>query len=162
MVKQFNDGIQARVQDNDETSEPFPVTNGVKQGRVLAPSLFSLIFSAMLTDAFRDGDIGIGIRFRMDGKMFNLRRLQAKTKVLTDIIRECLFADKIPDTELFAHAGLPSIHTILMQARLRWAGHEARMPDHRLPKDSSKVSYKKVSGHKMGKINVSKKIRRSP
>ena len=52
---------QARVQDNDETSEPFNVTNGVKQGRVLAPSLFILMFSAMLTDAFRDGDIGIGI-----------------------------------------------------------------------------------------------------
>ena len=50
------DGMQARVQDNDETSEPFPVTNGVKQGCVLAPSLFSLMFSAMLTDAFKDGD----------------------------------------------------------------------------------------------------------
>ena len=42
--------------------------------------------------------------------------------------------DKIPDTKVLAQAGLPSIHTILMQARLRWAGHVARMPDHRLPK----------------------------
>ena len=91
--KYIHDGIQAKVQDNDDTSEPFSVTNGVKQGCVLSPSLFSLMFSVMLTDAFRDGDIGIGIRYRMDGKLFNLRRLQAKTKVMTDIIRDFLYAD---------------------------------------------------------------------
>ena len=42
--------------------------------------------------------------------------------------------DKIPDTEVLAQAGLPNIHTILMQSQLRWAGQVARMPDHRLPK----------------------------
>ena len=47
----------------------------------------------MLTDAFRDGDIGIGIRYRMDGNLFNLRRLQAKTKVMTDIIQNFLYVD---------------------------------------------------------------------
>ena len=29
MVRQFHDGIQERVQNNGEYSEPFPVTNGV-------------------------------------------------------------------------------------------------------------------------------------
>ena len=32
MVRQFHDGMQARVQNDGEYSEPFPVTNGVKQG----------------------------------------------------------------------------------------------------------------------------------
>ena len=91
--KNIHDGIQAKVQDNDDTSEPFSVTNGVKQGCVLASSLFSLMFSVMLTDAFRDGDIGIGIRYRMDGNLFNLRRLQAKTKVMTDINQNFLYVD---------------------------------------------------------------------
>ena len=94
MVKQFDDDMPARVQDNDETSEPFPVTNGVKQGRALAPSLFSIMFSAMLTDAFRDDDIGIGIRYQTDGKLFNLRRLQANTMVMNNITRDFLFADE--------------------------------------------------------------------
>ena len=292
IVRQLHDGMLARVQDNGETTAPFPVSNGVKQGCVLAPTLFSLMFSAMLTDAFRDADVGIGINYRTDGSVFNLRRLQAKTKVLTDTINDLLFADdcalnaateavmqhsvdlfsdacdnfgltistkktevmhqpapakpyvepnitingqrlnsvskftylgstlsrnvviddevnarlakasaafgrlhknvwnrrgittetkikvyraviltallygcetwtvyqrhtrklnhfhttclrkllgikwqdRIPDTEVLISAGLPSIHTILMQSQLRWAGHVARMPDERLPK----------------------------
>ena len=93
MVRQFHDGMQARVQDSNTFSEPFSVSNGVKQGCVLAPTLFSLMFSAMLTDAFRDGDVGFDVRYRTDGKLFNLRRLQAKTKVKSSTIRDFLFAD---------------------------------------------------------------------
>jgi hypothetical protein len=93
MVRQFHDGMLARVQDEGESSNAFPVTNGVKQGCVLAPTLFSLMFSAMLTDAFQDCDDGINLRYRTDGKLFNTRRLQAKTKVHVEIIRDLLFAD---------------------------------------------------------------------
>ena len=42
--------------------------------------------------------------------------------------------DKIPDTEVLARAGLPSIHTLLKKLQLRWAGHVARIPDNWLPK----------------------------
>jgi hypothetical protein len=93
MVKQFHEGMQARVSDNGNFSKPFPVSNGVKQGCVLAPTLFSIMFSAMLTDAFRDGDVGINMKYRTDGKLFNLRRLQAKTKVKSVVVRDFLFAD---------------------------------------------------------------------
>ena len=61
MVRQFHDGMLARVQNDGEFSDPFPVTNGVKQGYVLASTLFSMMFSAMLTDAFQDGDNGIAL-----------------------------------------------------------------------------------------------------
>ena len=93
MVRQFHDGMQARVQNEGEFSEPFEVTNGVKQGCVLAPTLFSMMFSAMLMDAFQDSDTGFPIRYRFDGNIFNLRRLQAKTKVQTDVLDELLYAD---------------------------------------------------------------------
>ena len=93
MVRQFHDGMLARIQNDGESSDPFPVTNGVKQGCVLASTLFSMMFSAVLTDAFQDGDNGIPIRYRFDGKLFNLRRLQAKSKVQTEVLNEFLFAD---------------------------------------------------------------------
>ena len=38
------------------------VTNGVKQGCVLAPTLISMVFTAMINEA----EVGIGIRYRMD------------------------------------------------------------------------------------------------
>ena len=88
MVRQFHDGMFARVQNDGEFSDSFPVTNGVKQGCVLASTLFSMMFSAMLTDAFQDGDNGITIRYRFDGKLFNLRRLQTKSKVQTEVLDE--------------------------------------------------------------------------
>ena len=52
MVRRFHDRMLARIQNDGEFSDPFPVTNGVKQGCVLASTLFSMMFSAMLTDAF--------------------------------------------------------------------------------------------------------------
>jgi len=93
MVRQFHDGMKARVQDDGEYSEPFLVTNGVKQGCVLDPTLFSVVISAMLSDAFHHGDIVVSFRYRTDGSLFNLRRLQAKTKVREDTARDLLFAD---------------------------------------------------------------------
>ena len=86
MVRQFLCGMLARVQNGGEFSDPFSVTNGVKQGCVLASTLFSMMFSAMLTDAFQDGNNGIPIRYRFDGKFFNPRRLQAKSKVQTEVL----------------------------------------------------------------------------
>ena len=93
MLRQFRDDMLAQVQNDDEFSDPFPVTNGVKQGCVLAPTLFSIMFSAMFTAAFKDDDNGIPIRYCFDGKLFNLRRLQAKSKVQTEVLDESLFAD---------------------------------------------------------------------
>ena len=54
IVRQFHNGMLERVQNDGTFSDPFPVTNGVRQGCVLASTLFSM-FSAMLTDAFQDG-----------------------------------------------------------------------------------------------------------
>ena len=97
MVWQFHDGMQARVQNDGEYSEPFPVTNGVIQGCVMAPTLFSMMFSSMLTDAFQDVDAGFSLMYRFDGKLLNLRRLQAKSKMQTDVVDKLLYADDLAE-----------------------------------------------------------------
>nr|VZI30788.1 unnamed protein product [Spirometra erinaceieuropaei] len=75
MVRQLHNGMMARFTDNGAVSEAFAVTNGVKQGWVLAPTLFSLMFSAMLMDAYRDERPGICIAYRTDGHLMNQRRM---------------------------------------------------------------------------------------
>ena len=47
MMRQFHDGMLARVQNDGEFSDPFPVTNGVKQSCVLASTLFSMILQML-------------------------------------------------------------------------------------------------------------------
>ena len=47
----------------------------------------------MPIDAFRDGTTGVGLQYRTDGKLLNPRRLQAKTKVHKDTIRDFFFVE---------------------------------------------------------------------
>ncbi|BHF64977.1 hypothetical protein SprV_0200798600 [Sparganum proliferum] len=67
MVRQPHDGMTARVQVSGAIPKALSVTRGAKQGYVLAPILFSLMFSAMLVNAYRDDRPGIHIAYRADG-----------------------------------------------------------------------------------------------
>ncbi|VDL86887.1 unnamed protein product [Schistocephalus solidus] len=93
MVHQLHDRMTARVTDNGMVSEAFTVTNGVKQGCVLAPTLFSPMFSAMLMDAYSDEQPGIRIAYRTDGHLLNSRHMKASTRVSTTTVNDWLFAD---------------------------------------------------------------------
>ena len=66
----------------------FKITNGVKQGCVLASTPFILFFGMMLqqiTDEL-DNKNSVYIRCRTNGSLFNLRRLQAHTKTKDKLI----------------------------------------------------------------------------
>ena len=70
IIRLFHDGMEVRVKDSGEFSEALPVSNGVKRGSVLAPTLFSMPLSAMLTDAFSEENVGIEFRSRTDCVFF--------------------------------------------------------------------------------------------
>ena len=87
----------AQVLNNGQSSDDSPVTNGVKQGCVLymlyyfiylsfsydinsniiSLTLFSILFTTMLSNAFSDDKDPIKLCFYSDGNLFNLRRVQA-------------------------------------------------------------------------------------
>ena len=58
-----------------------------------APTLFGIFFSVLLQHAFQFcSEGGLLHRTRHDGKLLNLTRLRAKTKVKTVLLRETVFA----------------------------------------------------------------------
>ena len=90
-VRQFHDGMLARVQNDGEISDPVPVTNGFKQGCVLALTLFSMMFSARLTDAFQDGDNGKPAWYRSE--VFHQECCKLNPRYTQRMLDEFLFAD---------------------------------------------------------------------
>ncbi|XP_067879797.1 dynein regulatory complex protein 1 isoform X2 [Heterodontus francisci] len=100
IITSFHDNMKGTIQRSGTSSDPFPILSGVKQGCVLAPTLFGIFFSLLLSHAFKSSEEGIFLHTRSGGRLFNLARLRAKTKVLKVLIRELLFAD---DAALTSH-----------------------------------------------------------
>ena len=63
--------MHARLCISRNYPERFCVTNGVKQGCVIAPILFKLFFAATLGEALPSSAEVILIRFSTDGGIFN-------------------------------------------------------------------------------------------
>ena len=101
VITSFHQDMQSTVCFDGATFEPFPVSSGVKQGCVLAPTLFGIFFSMLLQYAFADCEDGVYVRTKQDGKLFNIARLRAKTKSYEVLLRELLFAD---DAALRSHS----------------------------------------------------------
>ena len=93
MIESFHADTKGTVQFNGSSSEPFEIRGGVKQGCVLAPTLFVIFVGMLLKHAFDITTEEIYLRTRSDGRLFNLARLRAKTKVRKVLIRDMLFAD---------------------------------------------------------------------
>jgi len=98
ILQEFHDGIKAKVTIGGRESDLFDVLVGV-----LAPVIFNL-FLVAVTLACHNGlpsSAGIPYTYRLDGSLFNLRRLKAETKISNDRIYELQYAD---DAAIPAHS----------------------------------------------------------
>ena len=92
------------------------INRSLKQGCVLATTLFNILFPVLLKHAFKATEDGILLRTRSDSKLLNPSRLRAKNKVRKVILRDFLFAD---DAALVAHSAekIQSLLNQLVHAR---------------------------------------------
>ena len=104
LVRAFHDGMTASVVAAGDCSDTFGVIAGVKQGCVLAPILFNLFVSTVITAANANIDRktdGVTLRYRYDGGIFNLRRFRPRTKTSEYSVVELQYAD---DAALVSHS----------------------------------------------------------
>ena len=72
----------------------------------------------MLTDAFQDVDAGFPSSYRFDGKLLDLRRLQAKFKVQTDVVVKLLYADDLAENAKSEETRIDVYETLCPQQML--------------------------------------------
>ena len=95
MLQQFHTVMCAQVVMACSQSFSFPVEVGVKQGCVIAPIIFNLLLVGITLVSHRDLQSSdyVGIEHRLDGGLFNLRRLQANTMTSSAMISALQYAD---------------------------------------------------------------------
>ena len=83
----IHDKITATVVINGTETAPFTFRTGVKQGYVIAPTLFTVYLVCAMPFLVR-GRLPRRIEtdYRLDGRLFNLSRLKAKIKVTTTAV----------------------------------------------------------------------------
>ena len=101
LISALHTGMKASVKLKGELSDQFQVNNGVKQGCVLAPTLFSIFLSVVLQHAFHDCNKGVWIQSRPGADLFNVNQYKSATKTRKILVRELMFAD---DTAFVAHS----------------------------------------------------------
>ena len=93
--------MMVNVRNGEEVWDTFAITNGVKQGCVLALTLFSIFLSAMIEEAFRDMGDRVYIQSPHNADLFTVSHFRAMTKTTNIPVSELLFAD---DSALIAHS----------------------------------------------------------
>ena len=63
IIRLFHDNMTGEVLSHSATSAAFDITNGLKQGCVLAPVLFNLFFTCVLNYALKDLNQGLYLKY---------------------------------------------------------------------------------------------------
>ena len=93
ILRFLHDDMLTTIMVDNGNCESFQVKSGVKQGCLIAPTLF-IIFIATVTHLIKnDLPPGIEVVCRIDGKLFNLGHLWSKNKISTSSLIKFQYAD---------------------------------------------------------------------
>ena len=94
VIRSFHEDMSAVVRVGDDFTEDIEVTNGLRQGCTLAPTLFNLYFSAVVACwRARCPQAGVTVRYRIGRKLVGDRT--AKSKLQEVRVTESQFADDV-------------------------------------------------------------------
>ncbi|XP_076069799.1 uncharacterized protein LOC143041678 [Oratosquilla oratoria] len=95
IIRAFHDGMIAHVCMGGNISNSFSVTVGVKQGCVLAPTLFNIYLAVVTLLARYESDVNdsIAVNYHLDGNLLYPQRLKAKTKARTSYVFDMQYPD---------------------------------------------------------------------
>uniref|UniRef100_UPI00398E68E3 uncharacterized protein isoform X1 n=1 Tax=Pristiophorus japonicus TaxID=55135 RepID=UPI00398E68E3 len=93
ILRLLHDNMQAEILPNGSITDPVHVRTRVKQGCVITPTLFSIFLAAMLQLTVDKLPAGVELNYRTSGNLFNLRRLQARSKTTPTSVVELQYAD---------------------------------------------------------------------
>ena len=113
IIRSFHDGMVARVRVGDHRTDDIVVNNGLRQGCVLAPTLFNIYFSAVVAYwRDRSPQAGITVKHRHGRKLVGDRT--AKSRLDEVRVFESQFADDVAvyatTREAFERATLELLH----------------------------------------------------
>ena len=101
ILRLLHDNMTATVLFNGTETEPFTTRTGFKQGCVIAPTLFTFYLCAILFLVRDRLPHGVELDCRLDGRLFNLSRIKAKTKAMKTAVIDIQYAD---NCAIFAHS----------------------------------------------------------
>ena len=116
LLRELHTNSRASVRAYGQTSEPFSINNGVRQGCVLAPALFNLFLGHVVNQALKNSNEGITIRYTLNGA---LRIEHRRPNELFDLVQLLLYADDMAIVCDSAN-GLTRLVTILDNVTQAW------------------------------------------
>ena len=101
IMKSFHTNTKATVHYDGKVSESFTIKSEVKQGCVLAQTIFGIFYYILLKRAFCSPTVRVKLHTRSDRLIFNPARLKAKPNVKNITVQDLLFVD---NAALVAHS----------------------------------------------------------
>ena len=93
LVQSLHTNTHATVRAYGQLSDSFPVTNGVRQGCVLAPALFNIFLDHILHVALANSPDGITIRYTKANSRITINNRVTQPEEFDELIQQLLYAD---------------------------------------------------------------------